>query len=305
MAHIQLPQLQNPFVSTVPAEYTHTVEMLPYVHRAIASQCLFLVKVLQNVFQETRPSDPVRIGLIGCGFVGSQIVHLLLDFGIQPHQIKVSTRTTAAVADGVDVVSDNVGIARMADILILAVPPVQLTAIGADLRGNLTPNVLVLSLLAGVTMQKVCMVLKSPFAICSVVNMGALKEYCVTEATAKWRTCLRDVADIKQMTPERLCAYCPVEMNSDYVFELLLAVSTATSLAPSVDETHRLRCARALLGELSGATLAALSDSVEKAIKSATDEAVMKLLVEGVKHHNIAEAVCHAFRAQYVTYLRQ
>ena len=43
--------------------------------------------------QDREPKDPVKIGIMGCGRLGSQLAHCLLSYGsVKPKDIKVSTR---------------------------------------------------------------------------------------------------------------------------------------------------------------------------------------------------------------------
>lgn len=43
--------------------------------------------------QETTPKDPLLVGLIGCGRLGSHLAHCLLSFAeVNPTELKISTR---------------------------------------------------------------------------------------------------------------------------------------------------------------------------------------------------------------------
>jgi phosphoglycerate dehydrogenase-like enzyme len=46
-----------------------------------------------KIMQDREPKDPVKIGIMGCGRLGSQLAHCLLTYGgVKPKDIKVSTR---------------------------------------------------------------------------------------------------------------------------------------------------------------------------------------------------------------------
>lgn len=73
----------------------------------------------------------LQIGVIGCGMVGRNIVVMLIDSGIDPAQIAISTRSPQRLQElvplGVRVVFDNEGVASRCHLLILAVLPAQLS----------------------------------------------------------------------------------------------------------------------------------------------------------------------------------
>ena len=122
----------------------------------------------------TEPSPPtdaaappeLLIGVIGCGPVGTMVVHLLLDAGFAPSQILVSTRSPqkhrALIELGVRVVFDNERIAARSHLLIVAVLPAQLPDVARVVRPVLSPRTLVFSAVAAVGTAKLRSLFCSP-----------------------------------------------------------------------------------------------------------------------------------------------
>ena len=46
-----------------------------------------------RILQDQSPRDPLKIGILGCGRVGSQLAHCFITYGnINPKDLKISTR---------------------------------------------------------------------------------------------------------------------------------------------------------------------------------------------------------------------
>ena len=46
-----------------------------------------------RILQDTGPRDPLKVGILGCGRLGSQLAHCLITYGsINPKDLKISTR---------------------------------------------------------------------------------------------------------------------------------------------------------------------------------------------------------------------
>lgn len=102
--------------------------------------------------------DNTRIAFIGGGAMGEAMIKGMLVHGIaQPYQIIASDPVAArrAVLEesyGIQTTTDNREAVRNAHVLILAVKPQALEAVSAGLRGQLEPNALVLSIMAGISL---------------------------------------------------------------------------------------------------------------------------------------------------------
>lgn len=100
-----------------------------------------------------------RIAFLGGGVMANAILRSLLSSGrVQPAQVAVSDpseATRAAVAQlGVGVTASNVEAARGADVILLAVKPPIVPAVLEEIAPSLSPEPLVVSIAAGVTVAQ-------------------------------------------------------------------------------------------------------------------------------------------------------
>jgi hypothetical protein len=121
------------------------------------------------------PGSELDVGFIGCGMLGGALAHSLLDAGISPASLMISTRTPTrqrGLAErGAQVFFDNARVAARAHVLFVAILPAQLPAVVKELRGVLTPRTLVLSVVAGTPPAKLAFQLG--VAPTAVLGLGA------------------------------------------------------------------------------------------------------------------------------------
>ena len=114
-------------------------------------------------------SSAVTVGIIGGGIIGGVVAHALLDAGLPPHTVVMSTRSPRRQEDlaarGVAVVFDNALVASKAHLLIIAVLPAQLQDVAKSMRP--APHALVLSLAGATPLAKVRQLFDSPHAVAS------------------------------------------------------------------------------------------------------------------------------------------
>lgn len=101
-----------------------------------------------------------KIAIIGGGNLGSAIAFgLIKSEQIEPSALTVTRRRLNLLEklqqQGVVVTSNNVEAARNADIIILAIKPYQIMAIIDEIKPALKPNQILISLVAGIGLQKV------------------------------------------------------------------------------------------------------------------------------------------------------
>lgn len=105
--------------------------------------------------------DNIRIAFIGGGAMGEAMIKGMLVHGIaQPYQIIASDpvaarRTVLEETYGVQTTTNNREAVRNALVIILAVKPQAFEAVSAGLRGQLAPDALVLSIMAGVSLATI------------------------------------------------------------------------------------------------------------------------------------------------------
>jgi len=100
-----------------------------------------------------------KITIIGGGNLGSAIAFgLIKSKQIQPNSITVTRRRLNLLEklqeQGVTTISDNVEASKNADIIILAIKPYQVLDIIEEIKPVLRPNQILISLVAGVGLQK-------------------------------------------------------------------------------------------------------------------------------------------------------
>lgn len=103
---------------------------------------------------------PLRIGLIGGGFMGSAIVEALVrNHVVEPGNLIVSDilahrREQLASNYGVLVTENNANAAMRSDICILAVKPQDFPSAAVGLKGCLAPHQTIVSIMAGVKIEQ-------------------------------------------------------------------------------------------------------------------------------------------------------
>ncbi|KAF0683537.1 Aste57867_24394 [Aphanomyces stellatus] len=130
------------------------------VVRAIAHQCLYFTLVVHRLRGFT--GRATQVGIIGGGRVGVEIAQALLDAKWSPRDLAISTRQPedprwmARVDTQVARYHDNVKLAQESDVVILAMPPSQLTSVGIQIKHALSQaDVVLVSVLAGVGLERV------------------------------------------------------------------------------------------------------------------------------------------------------
>ena len=65
----------------------------PYFCRQLKKRLKSPQKRSTRILQDQGPRDPLKVGILGCGRLGSQLAHCLITYGgINPKDIKISTR---------------------------------------------------------------------------------------------------------------------------------------------------------------------------------------------------------------------
>ena len=124
--------------------------------------------------------DKQNLGLIGVGNMGTSIVEGLIGRRLAPASRiwvydKMGDKSQAfARQHQVKVAASNVELADLCDVLILAIKPQDLTAVASEFRGNLKAGQTVISILAGMTLEKLEEALgKKGWLVRAMPNLGA------------------------------------------------------------------------------------------------------------------------------------
>jgi len=121
----------------------------------------------------------MQIAFIGGGVMAEAIIRGILDKGlVEACDIvasDISTERLSYLKERYSIVttSDNRSAVKKAEVIILAVKPVILSEVMGGLKGSLTPEQLVLSIVAGATVDKICQGLDHKKVIRAMPNMPA------------------------------------------------------------------------------------------------------------------------------------
>jgi len=121
----------------------------------------------------------MKIAFIGGGNMGEAMLSAVLDKGLsQPQAISVSDisqarRQRLEQKYGVIVMSDNRQAVNRGEVVVLAVKPQSLTKVMADLKGHLEQTQLVLSIIAGVSIDTICLGLNHNCVVRAMPNTPA------------------------------------------------------------------------------------------------------------------------------------
>lgn len=102
----------------------------------------------------------MKIGLIGCGRMGGALIEGAIHAGVVSadnvwvHSRSKESADTLAQKIGVHVAQDNSHVIRECDLVILGCKPYQVTDILTEVSNSLTNNTVILSVAAGITIEK-------------------------------------------------------------------------------------------------------------------------------------------------------
>ena len=102
----------------------------------------------------------MQLTILGCGNMGRAILSGVLRAGLVPaQQVRITSLNAAdaqSMADelGVQVATSNTEAVQQADVIILGVKPQQYADLAAEIRPQLKPGVLLVSIAAGMTMER-------------------------------------------------------------------------------------------------------------------------------------------------------
>ena len=107
------------------------------------------------------PLDDVQLAFIGAGAMGEALIGGLLGAGrVAPGQVTATDARPERLEEmrgrfGIQAAADNRAAARGADVVVLAVKPQVLPAVLGELRGAIRREALVLSIVAGATVESI------------------------------------------------------------------------------------------------------------------------------------------------------
>lgn len=185
------------------------------------------------------------IGLIGCGNMAHAMIHGMVTSGlVKAEEILVSNRSVAkleAVREelGVYTMQDNCEVARRSDVLILAVKPQFYAQVMDEIKQDLKPEVLFVSIAPGWTLQRMEQQLGFAAAIVRTMpNTPAMVGEGMTALCPNQRVSQAQLQQLQQLfssfgrttvVPEHLMDAIPAVSGSSpaYVFMFIEAMADA------------------------------------------------------------------------------
>ena len=123
----------------------------------------------------------VKVGIIGCGNMGEAIIKgILAKKIITKKNIFISDKITDKAEKlkdkyGINVLVSNAGLIKKIDALIIAVKPQDADGLLEEMKSGLTKNKLLISIMAGVTIEKMKIIINRDIPIVRVMpNMAAI-----------------------------------------------------------------------------------------------------------------------------------
>lgn len=115
-------------------------------------------------------NSPQKIGFIGCGNMASAIIAGLISDGFNPSNIIASNPSEQKLENiqtqfKINTTLDNQEIAQFADIIVLAIKPQVLPIVCQQLRRQDLSNKLIISIAAGISIEKIGTLLSADLAI--------------------------------------------------------------------------------------------------------------------------------------------
>src|SRR5262245_7735066 len=109
-----------------------------------------------------------RVGMIGAGRMATALARGFLEARVLPADKIAASDPSAAAREafvqevaGVKVCDDNASVVKEADVLILAVKPQTMDTVLSGIRDSLPPSALVVSIAAGITLDRLAVGLPS------------------------------------------------------------------------------------------------------------------------------------------------
>ena len=168
------------------------------------------------------------ITVVGPGVMGEAIISGLIKKDVvHPDTMKISGPRLERLHDlegkyGVQGFTDNALAAEGSDVIILSVKPQRLDVVLAGLRGMITPSALVISIVAGATIERISLGLDNDFVVRSMPNSPAQ----IGEGITVWTASPLVSDEQREMTQHILSALGEeIYVEEEYYLDMATALS--------------------------------------------------------------------------------
>ncbi|XP_067681769.1 NADP-dependent oxidoreductase domain-containing protein 1-like [Haliotis asinina] len=140
------------------AQATYFVDILNE-GRQLKNQLKSPQKRTTRILQDFHNQDPLLVGIIGCGHVGSQIAHCLLTYGrMNPSDLHISTRRPETLeylaSRGTECYNNNVKLVSSVHLVFVCVLPSQLSDVAEEVKEYLTSSSIIYCTASSVSPRK-------------------------------------------------------------------------------------------------------------------------------------------------------
>ena len=258
----------------------------------------------------------MKIGFIGCGNMGKAMIHGMIDSGkCAASDITASVKTEKSAEEcrkdlGINVTTDNISVARSADVLFLAVKPQFFEEVIGQIKDEIADNVIIVSIAPGKTLSwfdekfkrelKVIRTMPNTPAMVGEGMMGVCANAKVSDDELKMVEDLCSGFSKTEVVDEKLMDVVTAVSGSSpaYVFMFIEAMADAAVAGGMPRQKAYTFAAQAVLGSAkmvletgmhpgelkdmvcspAGTTIQAVRVLEEKGMRSAVFEAMMKCL---------------------------
>ncbi|PIK59987.1 putative NADP-dependent oxidoreductase domain-containing protein 1 [Apostichopus japonicus] len=199
-----------------------------------------------KLLRDAPPRDPLLVGLIGCGRLGTQLANCLLTYAdVQSSELLISTRRPEllnALSDrGVRCFYDNHQLVQSANLIFLCVLPSHLADVVEEIRGSISATSTVYSFLSSVPLSKLRYCLGFPAVVKADLSWSAEDSGLDWDCTEDVCTVLENQVQVEMTCPLNLLENCFIQTDTKWA-ELLLYtfLNLCTSKELSQEETVSL-----------------------------------------------------------------
>ena len=151
-----LKNLKFSSFDTVNPDILDQFRLSKHATQVIVKQCVFYCSCVADACFKTKKR--FSVGFIGCGRIGRLILGQLLENGVQPKNVLVSTRRPEILQKyqhrGVRCVSDNAVVAKKSRIIFLCTLPSQVKLVSTEVRGSMRRTTILVSIVAALSALK-------------------------------------------------------------------------------------------------------------------------------------------------------
>ncbi|XP_022333504.2 NADP-dependent oxidoreductase domain-containing protein 1-like [Crassostrea virginica] len=205
--------------------------------RQIKKQMKSPQKMTAKILQDKDARDPLKVGIIGCGRLGSQLAHCLLTYGrVKPKDLRVSTRRPETLEylqnKGVDCFHDNVKLVNLSHLVFLCVLPSHIQVVAEEIKEHIPVNTIIYSFVAAHSPKKLRQILLTNNILKPDLTWSKESEQNSWDCSENVNTALENPVTVEKTCPfGHLRSECVILTNEKFGELLIFAVlNMCTSL---------------------------------------------------------------------------